>query len=277
MPFTLAHPAAALPLRRRLGRFGVPSALAIGSIAPDLAYFVPVGVSGQASHSLLGLPWFCLPMGLAAWYTYRVLFGPFALALAPAALAERIGLPDDRLPMTKALLGPLAVSTLVGAGTHVVWDSFTHQHGVAVAAFPALETQVHLLGSYRPAVFTMLQHASTLLGLGALVFWGTKRFRGSTTRRSTPYPRLGTRRRVFLLAAVMVPAVAVALAVFVSHLQAAPSTLRAVQLGLGRSVFAGGSALLLALTAAAALWHVKWRETRWEELPNEALQQPKRG
>lgn len=277
MPFTLAHPAAALPLGRSLGRFGVPSALVIGSMAPDLAYFVPVGVSGEASHSLHGLVWFCLPMGLVAWYAYRVLFGPFALAVAPEALAERIGSPGEGRPMSRSLLGPLIASTLAGAGTHLIWDSFTHQHGAVVAAFPALETRIHLLGSYSPAIFTVLQHSSTLIGLGALGFWGLRRFRSITTRWPASNPRLGPGRRVFLLAAAIVPAGAVALVVFVSHLQGAATSLRAVQLGLGRSIVAGGSALLLMSTASAALWHVRWRGAEGEERPSEQLRQTRRG
>ena len=35
MPFTFAHPAAVVPLLRPLGRYGVLSALVIGSIVPD--------------------------------------------------------------------------------------------------------------------------------------------------------------------------------------------------------------------------------------------------
>ncbi|MSQ59664.1 MAG: DUF4184 family protein [Betaproteobacteria bacterium] len=40
MPFTIAHPAAALPLLRPLRGFGVLSALVIGSMTPDFPYFL---------------------------------------------------------------------------------------------------------------------------------------------------------------------------------------------------------------------------------------------
>ena len=46
MPFTLAHPAAVIPLCGILRRASVPSALIIGSMAPDLVYFVPLGSTG---------------------------------------------------------------------------------------------------------------------------------------------------------------------------------------------------------------------------------------
>ena len=41
MPVTIAHPIAAIPLRRPLGRLGVLSALVIGSITPDVPFFLP--------------------------------------------------------------------------------------------------------------------------------------------------------------------------------------------------------------------------------------------
>jgi Domain of unknown function (DUF4184) len=64
MPFTFAHPAIAVPLLRPLGCYGVLSALVIGSLAPDLAYVLPLSVPRHKSHSLTGLLWFCLPVGL---------------------------------------------------------------------------------------------------------------------------------------------------------------------------------------------------------------------
>ncbi len=62
MPFTLAHPAAAAPLRR----FGlVLSALVVGSMAPDFPYFLPGLPQDKFGHTLAGVFWFCVPAGLA--------------------------------------------------------------------------------------------------------------------------------------------------------------------------------------------------------------------
>ena len=72
MPYPFAHPAAVLPLARPMGRFAVPSALAIGSVVPDLWYFVPFADRAD-SHSLAALFWFCLPAGLAAYALFHLL------------------------------------------------------------------------------------------------------------------------------------------------------------------------------------------------------------
>ena len=57
MPLTIAHPAAVIPLQRWLGTWAIPSALVIGSVAPDLAYVLPIGISRAADHSLAALSW----------------------------------------------------------------------------------------------------------------------------------------------------------------------------------------------------------------------------
>src|SRR5581483_12465816 len=50
VPFTLAHPAAVLPLRRRGLVF---SALVVGSMAPDFEYFF--GLKRPISHTMPGI------------------------------------------------------------------------------------------------------------------------------------------------------------------------------------------------------------------------------
>src|SRR5262244_1922382 len=87
MPFTLAHTAAVLPLARLLGKRVVFSALVIGSMTPDVAYVVP-GLTRGPSHSLPGLFWFCLPVGLASYLLFHLLLKrPLAAAL-PRSLRE---------------------------------------------------------------------------------------------------------------------------------------------------------------------------------------------
>ncbi len=65
MPFTLAHPAAVIPLKKSTyGRYFSLSALIAGSIVPDLGYLVPLADFTGFSHSLGGIIVFGLPVGL---------------------------------------------------------------------------------------------------------------------------------------------------------------------------------------------------------------------
>jgi hypothetical protein len=61
-----------VPLLRPLGRYGSLSALAIGSIAPDLAFIVPIGFSRDQTHGLAALFWFCLPAGVLVYLVFQV-------------------------------------------------------------------------------------------------------------------------------------------------------------------------------------------------------------
>ena len=125
MPYPFAHPAAVLPLARPLGRFAVPSALAIGSMAPDFWYFVPL-LERDESHSLVGLAWFCLPAGLLAYALFHLLLKQPLIALLSPRLGcfTPAGLPQ--VPWRAVI-----VSLMVGALTHLVWDALTHSYDEA--------------------------------------------------------------------------------------------------------------------------------------------------
>lgn len=127
MPFTGSHPAAVVPLLRT-GL--VPSALVIGSMAPDLPYYVPVPVSWTSTHSALGVVGVDLVLGLLVFALWQLLLAPAAVGLAPAGLRDRLA-PDLPVPARRHLRSARAaalvlVSLAVGAATHVVWDSLTH-------------------------------------------------------------------------------------------------------------------------------------------------------
>lgn len=134
MPYPFAHPAAVLPLIRPMGRFGVPAALVIGSMVPDAWYLVP-GLVRADSHSASGLLWFCLPVGLLVYIACQ-LFRGRSLSAAP--------------------WHAVVISLLVGALTHLGWDSVAHAY---------TWNGVHVL-----------QHASTVLGAAFIIWWCYRSF-----------------------------------------------------------------------------------------------------
>src|SRR5882757_2416325 len=87
MPFTLSHPAAVIPIRR----YGILSALVVGSLAPDILYFIPrVHHSGAYGHTLPGLFFFCLPLGLAALWLFHTFLKRPLISLFPASHQMRL-------------------------------------------------------------------------------------------------------------------------------------------------------------------------------------------
>src|SRR2546430_13745116 len=85
MPFTLAHPAAILPLRGL--RYLRTAPLIIGAMIPDLPYYVPArfGHFGPETHSLTGSFTTCLAFGYAALGCVFLLRRPFTALLSARA------------------------------------------------------------------------------------------------------------------------------------------------------------------------------------------------
>jgi len=136
MPLTFAHPAAVMPLRRS----GLPlSALIVGSIAPDLEYLMHLSPHSVISHTIIGLFIFCIPMGLITLWIFHQVWKQPLLAL----IAKDQGHPPAPFtfwPLSR--LSILATAFFIGALTHVVWDSFTHQYGWMIQQIPALSTPI---------------------------------------------------------------------------------------------------------------------------------------
>jgi hypothetical protein len=170
MPFTFAHPAAVLPLRRRLKSLQtVP--LIVGSIAPDLPYYIPARVNHLMldTHTLSGALWLDVPIGmlvLLLGFLFRkpltVLLSPRARALCLQSLEHFRSQP---LHWVFALFG-----ILVGTWTHLLWDSFTHDNGWIVRRVAALSAPI-TFGSYTGTLCHVLQYVSSVAGLLILAIW----------------------------------------------------------------------------------------------------------
>ncbi len=168
MPFTLSHSAAALPFRRWL----IPSALVIGTFAPDFEYFLRMNVIGRVGHTPHGVFLFALPLAmLVLWLFQRFVKGPVTLLL-PDGIQRRLVIDNEPF----RFLGParflwIVFSILLGIATHLVWDSFTHKNTWPTRHIPFLRTTVHLpLGRVLPA-YGVLQHCSTIAGIFILLVW----------------------------------------------------------------------------------------------------------
>jgi hypothetical protein len=162
VPFTLSHPAAVLPfLRTPL----LPAGLVIGSMVPDLPYFLPVGIPRALTHSLFGSVTIDLAMGLVAFAVWRFVLRAPLRDFSPRWLRERWH-PDAGGASVIRTIGLLLMSLLAGIATHQIWDSFTHPDGWVVLRVGFLRGQ---LGSNTVAHWA--QYASSVGGLLILLAW----------------------------------------------------------------------------------------------------------
>jgi hypothetical protein len=208
MPWTFAHPAAILPLRRFCPAPLDFSALVIGSMVPDLGYYLYFNLA-RFAHSFLGSILVCIPTGLALWIIFNLLRKPLRSVLPQphrGALAAFAVTPFSLRPRALIAAG---VSVLLGAWTHIVWDSFTHNTWV-VKRLPLLRESVFQLGNVEFPWYVLLQHLSTVMGATILVAtycsW-LRLQRGSTT---DPPTGADDRWRYLLLVAVAALALLIA-------------------------------------------------------------------
>jgi hypothetical protein len=254
MPFTFAHPAAVLPLARPLGRWAVPSALVIGSMSPDFAFFLPLGVTRTASHSPGGIFWFCLPVGLAAYLIYHLLLKYPLLSLLPQWVGRRLTrvVGTSRLPSV-AWTAVLA-SLLLGILTHLVWDSFTHPGAPGVEAIPFLRVEVFTIDTYHAPVYKLLQYFSSGFGILVLAMWSIGWLRRAAPA-ALPAAAMTNSTRLASLAGLLSLPFLSGLITAVDHFPR-PFSVRGVELLLGMGAISVFSALGLACILFAICWHV---------------------
>jgi hypothetical protein len=169
MPFTFAHPAAILPLRRSRLLQTVP--LIIGSMVPDAPYFFPWRLARffVETHTLRASFFVCIPLGLVFLAMTVLLREPLTILLPARARwiclrsIERFNAQPWRWPIA-------AFSILIGAWTHIAWDSITHQTGWTAERVAVLSAPVSLFG-WSTETSHLLQYLSSIFGLAVLAWW----------------------------------------------------------------------------------------------------------
>jgi hypothetical protein len=236
MAYTLAHPAAVLPLRRFRSLPFLP--LLVGSIAPDTPFYVPRALSHAFpnSHTLEGSILVSLPAGLLVLWLLIALRAPLTTllwephrTLACAGLEEFLRQPRRWLYAVPALL--------IGIWLHIVWDSFTHYDGWVVEHVALLRVPLPIFGR-QAAVYHLLQYASSVAGLLILFTWYRARVRRARARL---HPTLERDWRPFAFATMLIHAAASGM---LSAWQSPPAdrasfyTMASVTLTMGSAVLA---------------------------------------
>lgn len=247
MPYPFAHVAAAVPLCALLGKRSVPSALALGSIVPDLWYFVPV-VEREQAHSVTGLLWFCLPVSLFLYFAFHLLFKQPLLHIMPGRIACRVR------PWTCPALPPapwhaVLVSLVVGALVHLAWDALTHP------TFPLLEQRIFLAGERAVYVHQILQHSSTLLGTAFLAWWAWTKLR--VRRREAMVTTIPAPVRAAAVAMLLAAPAAAFLLIVLTAWPSQGADLPTIRALLRAAATTAASVLGLGFVAYCVLWKLR--------------------
>lgn len=164
MPWTFAHPAAAV-LVWRFGGASLPlSGLAMGSLSPDFGYYVGAFGLATHAHTLRGTLEVCVP---SAFVLLLIVLRLRGLLVAPLPQPHRRAiecLPSPSL-QSAANIARMLVALWVGAMTHLAWDSFTHAGGAMVSVIAPLRHVLFDVSGRAFATYTILQHVGTLFGI----------------------------------------------------------------------------------------------------------------
>ena len=175
MPFPLAHPAAVLPFRRCSTPYLNFVALLIGSVTPDVGYCLERYDVDLLAHSIRGCFIFSLPLGWVLVLIFHAVCEPL-VGLLPARHRQAL------LPLCRKRKQPwlaVPVSLLIGAATHVFWDSLTHDTGWFVERSSFLQWVLLSWNGHAFHVHRLLWHASTWIGLLLLYRAYAKTLNGS--------------------------------------------------------------------------------------------------
>jgi hypothetical protein len=169
MPFTFAHPAAILPLRR--SRFLQTVPLIIGSMVPDAPYFFPLRVARYFgdTHTVRSSFLTDVPLGLAFLIATLLLKEPLTVLLG--SRARWICMRSIERFNERPMRWPIALfSILIGVWTHIAWDSITHQTGWTAERVAVLSAPVSIFG-WDTETSHLLQYLSSIFGLVVLGIW----------------------------------------------------------------------------------------------------------
>lgn len=162
MPWTFSHLAAIIPIAKtkRLPFLG----LAIGSFSPDTLYYLGQPALASEFHSLKGIFIYCFPVGLLLAVLFLLVRAQLVYLL-PYKIREALNqtLTSSSSLMIKFLCMSCAI--VIGALTHVVWDSFTHESGYMVNEYEPLRAVVFSAIGRDFKLFNLAQHISTVIGL----------------------------------------------------------------------------------------------------------------
>lgn len=249
MPFTPAHPAFVLPLRR----LGLPlSALVLGSMVPDVPMFVgglapdfPVGSAYAHTHTWLGLLT-NLVVGVAAWALWELVLRAALFDGLPTWLRDRSRPLAAAMPRGRRLLWAVPLGVLIGAATHVGLDELSHPGRWAATNLAWFrETHAGLLGT------SWVQYGAGALGLAVLAIVLA---RGVWRETSQVRPRTAPRLAALTWQAPLAVGGVVAMVSIAAWASGTPLARLAY-----RAVTTGGALMVLAAVAFAVVWQVRRR------------------
>ncbi len=160
MPATCAHPLIIIPLKKLFPSLSL-IALVIGSMGPDIAYFMPfLQIPRTLTHSVSDIFICSYPMALVAYYTYIYLLRKPLYKSLPWNISQS--------HETGSFIS-ITISLILGIVSHIAIDSFTHADTITSNVIPILSKYLFSIGNSEFYTYTILQYWFSLFGTIAVM------------------------------------------------------------------------------------------------------------
>ncbi len=165
MPFTPAHTAIILPLFR--SKYFSATGLIVGAMAPDFEYFLKMSTDTKLGHTMPGLFYFDLPVSCLLAFVFHFIVKHNLITNLPECLQSRFYelYNFDFGKYFKQHYFIFICSVLIGASSHIFWDSFTHNDGYFVNVLSFYDGVIVPINGARYPLWYALQYTSTYIGL----------------------------------------------------------------------------------------------------------------
>jgi hypothetical protein len=202
MPFTPAHAAIVLPAIR--WRYFSATALIAGSMAPDFEDFITLHIDGKLGHSIPGLFLFDIPMVIFLSFVFHLIVKKNFVDNLPIFFQRKLQ-EMRKLDFPKYFRNHFLIfvfSALIGAASHLFWDSFTHNHGFFASRLPFYKTVTVYYDGVKYPLFYALQNISSLVGLLIVLLYMI--FKKDETIYHVAQPQLAYWFSVFIISLMVV-------------------------------------------------------------------------
>jgi hypothetical protein len=231
----------------------------IGSMGPDLFYYVPLPISREYTHSLTGVFTVDLALGIVGFFLWQLVFRRPLFDFMPLYVRRKLAsLRSDGIRPRGAAWWKVALliiaSVLLGTLTHVFWDSFTHA-GATVSTVGWLQQQWGPLPAYRWA-----QYFSSVFGAVAVVWWAAVWLRRARSTDAAP-TRLTSGLRIAAWVCLVIVGVGVFATIWVHGLFTGLSALNS---GL---LFRSATVAIACAGLVAIGWTIAWWVRRSRAAP----------
>jgi hypothetical protein len=170
-------------------------------MSPDFEYFFRMSVMGTHGHTKAGLFYFDIPATIILAMAFHLVVKRNLITNLPIFFQRRFQdtLRLDFINYLKRNWRIFLISALIGAASHIFWDSFTHNDRFFVRLFSGIYDNTYLAfrGANYP-LFYVLQQVSTVIGLSVVALYIVIMKPGSTSGIATP--RIGYWLLVFVIA-----------------------------------------------------------------------------